>query len=107
MKTNLVDFRPLNNNHLGLGKFRKLETLWDPEGQSHLPLRDGGDGYILNESLANCVKHVYANKRNYTFAQAQALFATMAQLCSKEGVNDDLCEEWFQYNCQRWTDKSL
>ena len=105
MKTNLTNWTPLNNNHLGQGQFRKIETLWDPEGQEHLPLRDGGDGYILDETLSKCVQHLYANKHNYTYVQARALFATMAQLCSKEGVNDDLCDEWFQYNCLRWAGK--
>lgn len=105
MKTNLIDFKPVKNSlaQQRPDLFRKVKTLVDPEGQSHLPLRDGGDGYILNESLSNCVKLVYGNRGNYTFVQARAVFAKMAQLCSKEGVNDDLCEEWFQYNCQRWT----
>lgn len=107
MKTNLTDITPLNDNHLGLGKFRKLETIWDPEGQEHLPLRDGGDGYILNEELSNAIKLVYANKRRLSFEHARTAFASFAMYCSKQGVNDDLCEEWFQYNCQRWADKSL
>jgi hypothetical protein len=105
MKTNLIDFKPINNSlaQKRPDLFRKPETVVDPAGQQHLPLRDGGDAYILNEELTRCVNLVYAKQHQYSYEQARFLFAKMAQICSAQGVDDNLCEEWFQYNCQRWT----
>ena len=104
MKTNLIDFKPVKNSlaQQRPDLFRKVKTLIDPVGQEHLPLRDGGDGYILNEELSNAIKLVYANKRRLSFEHARTAFASFAMYCSKQGVDDDLCQEWFQYNCQRW-----
>ena len=105
MKTNLVNFKPVKNSlsQTRPELFRKLETVMDPVGQEHLPLRDGGDAYIMNEDLSKCVTALYVNKSKYSYDQARTLFAKMAQICSAQGVDDDLCEEWFQYNCRRWS----
>lgn len=107
IKTNLKDLQLVNNTiNTPNSKFRTVKKIMDPKGQEHLPLRDGGDAYITDQEVGMAIKMIYSQAffDRSTVEQARTALATLAMFCHKKGVDADLCEEWFLYNCRRWTE---
>ena len=107
IKTNLKDLKLVNNTiNTSNSKFRTVKKIMDPKGQEHLPLRDGGDAYITDQEVGMAIQMIYSQQffDRASAKEARTALATLAMFCHKKGVDADLCEEWFQYNCQRWSE---
>ena len=107
IKTNLKSLK-VTNKFINTDKspFRTVQSIIDPKGQEHLPLRDGGDAYITDKEVGMAIKVIYSSSAltRLSFEDARKALASLAMFCHKKGVDADLCEEWFQYNCRRWAD---